>query len=314
MATEVREKAVAEAKSAAPRRGKIRVGTASWLDPGFIEDWYPRDLPASKRLPWYAEHFNLVEVNSTFYAEPAANVVERWCKDTPDDFLFDVKLHQLLSRHSTPLKLLPPGLRERARVVKNRVQVTPELEEALVSVILQGTQPLYDAGKMGALLLQMSPSFRPRENDLAELDHLIDLLAGHTLAVELRHREWVTGEQRQATLEYFKKHGIALVTVDGPRREHFMVMPAVDVVTHPELAYLRAHGRNERGYITGRTVAERFDYDYSAKELEEIAKRAEGLADVAGETHVIFNNNKSYYAPHAASRFRKITAARVSVG
>src|SRR5581483_7274498 len=92
------------------RRGTIRVGTASWSDPGFIADWYPPDLPPRERLPWYAEHFNPVEVNSSFYAVPAAQVVARWCEQTPKDFRFDVKLHHLLSRHSTPLDRLPANL------------------------------------------------------------------------------------------------------------------------------------------------------------------------------------------------------------
>jgi uncharacterized protein YecE (DUF72 family) len=48
----------------------IRVGTASWTDPGFVADWYPRGLPAPARLGWYAGHFDYVEVNSSFYAIP----------------------------------------------------------------------------------------------------------------------------------------------------------------------------------------------------------------------------------------------------
>src|SRR4051812_17601048 len=58
---------------------RILVGTASWSDAGFVADWYPKGLPADERLSWYAEHFNLVEVNSTFYAIPSAAQVERWC-------------------------------------------------------------------------------------------------------------------------------------------------------------------------------------------------------------------------------------------
>src|SRR5205814_3800711 len=81
------------------RHGIIRVGTASWSDPGFVKDWYPPGLPARERLTWYAEHFQLVEVNSTFYAVPAPEVVARWADQTPRDFVFDVKLHRLLSRH-----------------------------------------------------------------------------------------------------------------------------------------------------------------------------------------------------------------------
>ncbi|MBA3608083.1 MAG: DUF72 domain-containing protein, partial [Chthoniobacterales bacterium] len=86
----------------------ILVGTASWSDPGFVERWYPPKLPAAERLPWYAQHFDMVEVNSTFYAVPERRMVERWNQATPDDFLFNVKLHRLLSRHAATLKSLPP--------------------------------------------------------------------------------------------------------------------------------------------------------------------------------------------------------------
>src|SRR5215210_9451061 len=93
----------------------IVVGTASWADPGFVEEWYPDGLPARDRLPYYAERFDGVEVNSTFYAVPAARTVERWVEATPDGFTFDVKLHKLLSRHSARADSLPPALRDDVR-------------------------------------------------------------------------------------------------------------------------------------------------------------------------------------------------------
>src|ERR1051325_10785321 len=80
---------------------EIMIGTASWSDPGFVADWYPKGLPANQRLEWYAQHLNLVEVNSSFYAIPRAKQVGSWCRQTPEGFLFNVKLHKLLSRHST---------------------------------------------------------------------------------------------------------------------------------------------------------------------------------------------------------------------
>jgi uncharacterized protein YecE (DUF72 family) len=102
---------------ARPRRGRpvrIRVGTASWTDPGFVADWYPPGLPAAQRLPWYAQHFDLVEVNSTFYAVPPTAWTAKWADQTPDDFVFDVKLHRVLSRHKAPVDTLPRGLRSLA--------------------------------------------------------------------------------------------------------------------------------------------------------------------------------------------------------
>src|SRR5438093_6755747 len=126
-----------------------RIGTASWTDPGFIADWYPKELPASQRLRWYGEHFNLVEVNATFYALPAARTVERWCAETPEDFIFDVKLPKLLSRHAMELKFLPPDLRARVPARKGVVELTPESERLVAQRLLREIQPLRDAGKLG---------------------------------------------------------------------------------------------------------------------------------------------------------------------
>ena len=287
-------------------QGKILTGTASWTDPGFIADWYPKTVAASKRLRWYAEHFNLVEVNSTFYRLPDAKNVRRWCEETPDEFIFDVKLHRLLSRHSTRLELLPPGLRAKANVVKGRVQLTRKIEKAVIEEFLKGIKPLEREGKLGSLLLQLSPSFSPRHNQLNELDPLAELLQGYKLAIELRNRGWVVEDQFEETKNYFRKRKLTFVMVDGPDDPHFMVLPSLDFVSNSQLAYLRAHGRNVRGYIRGRTVADRFDYDYPQEELEQIAQRAVNATSQAREVHVIYNNNKSDFAPRAALAFQQI--------
>src|ERR1700750_3075630 len=103
-------------KNENPSSGKILVGTASWSDPGFVEHWYPKGMPAHERLAWYAQQFEMVEVNSTFYSVPEPRSVERWGMSTPENFIFDVKLHQLLSRHSTAVKMLPPQLQQSAEI------------------------------------------------------------------------------------------------------------------------------------------------------------------------------------------------------
>src|SRR5437899_4252381 len=114
-------------------------------------------MPAGERLGWYAQHFELVEVNSTFYSVPEPRMVHRWCAATPDEFTFDVKLHQLFSFHSTPAKLLPPELQRRVETdAKGKVKSTPELHEALLKTFLRAISIIRDAGKLGALLLQLS--------------------------------------------------------------------------------------------------------------------------------------------------------------
>ena len=76
-------------------------------------------------------------------------------------------------------------------------------------------------------------------------------------------------------------------------------------VTNSDLAYLRLHGRDAKAYTTGKTVASRFNYDYSDEEIQEVAERSKQLARDAKEVHVVFNNNALDYAPHGAARMRK---------
>jgi len=152
----------------------------------------------------------------------------------------------------------------------------------------------------------LSPGFSPRKHQLAELEDLLGALSDYRVAVELRNRNWVEGEDLEATLEFFRKHSASLVSVDAPAEKHFTIMPPeMNAITNPDLAYLRLHGRDAHAYTTGKTVAARFNYDYTDEEINEVVERAKNLGDEAKEVHVIFNNNALDYAPHAALRMRK---------
>jgi uncharacterized protein YecE (DUF72 family) len=155
--------------------------------------------------------------------------------------------------------------------------------------------------------VQLTPAFGPGKHDLGELDGLIAALKPHRVAVELRHRGWVSDKRRESTLSWFSDHEVAFVSVDAPPDEHFSIMPSdLDAVTTDEIAYLRLHGRNTDGYLKGKSVAERFAWRYEDDELDEIAGRARALAEQAGEVHVAFNNNRGDDAPTAAQRFRAL--------
>lgn len=286
--------------------GKILVGTASWTDPGFVECWYPRKMAVHERLAWYAQHFEMVEVNSTFYSVPDARTVERWCATTPDAFTFDVKLHQLFSFHAAPRKLLPPELQRMATTdAKEKVIASPTLRDALLESFLRPMSILQSAGKLGVFLLQLSPAFSPRKHDLNELEPLIKRFADYSLAIELRNRNWVVGDQLRSTIDFLREHHVAFVNVDAPDTDHFSVLPSdLNKITNPAFGYLRLHGRDARAYLTGKTVAARFNYDYSEKEITEVADRCRKLAQDAKEVHVVFNNNNLDYAPRAATRLR----------
>ncbi len=285
----------------------ITVGTSSWADPGFVEEWYPDGLAARDRLPWYARRFRGVEVNSTFYAVPAASTVRRWVEATPDGFVFDVKVHRLLSRHSAACNSLPKDLREQARTTpRARVKLTKKLEAALAERLLEAVEPLVSADRFGAFLLQLSPGFSPQEHKLDELGPLIDRLAPHPVAIELRHRSWTTRGRLEGTLGWMEDHGAVWVGVDAPQGKAITIMPPVDAVTNPRVAYLRAHGRNAEGYVRGRSVAERFAYRYDDGELREIGERVQRMAEETLEVRLMFNNNRGSDAPIAATRMREL--------
>jgi uncharacterized protein YecE (DUF72 family) len=293
---------------------KILIGTASWSDPGFVERWYPKKMPAHERLGWYAQHFEMVEVNSTFYSVPDARMVERWCAATPNAFTFDVKLHQIFSFHSTHSKLLPRELQSVAKTdPKGKVNVSPALRHAMLELFLRPMSILRASGKLGVLLLQLSPAFSPRKHELAELEPMIERLAKFSLAIEFRNRNWVVGDQLKSTMGFLRERNVTFVNVDTPRADHFSIIPPeLNEITNPKVSYLRLHGRNAKAYLTGKTVAARFDYDYSENEISEVAERSRELARGANELHVVFNNNNLDYAPRAAIRLRKALGQRVA--
>jgi len=306
---------VATTRTAKENSGKILVGTASWTDPGFVERWYPKKMAAHERLAWYAQHFEMVEVNSTFYSVPDARTVERWCATTPDDFIFDVKLHQLFSFHSTPAKLLPPELQRLARTdAKGKVSASATLRDGLLDFFLRPISILRSAGKLGVFLLQLSPAFSPRKHELNELEPLIEKLIDHPLAIEFRNRDWVVGDQQRSTVDFLRKRNVGFVNVDAPASDHFSVVPSgLNEVTNPNFSYLRLHGRDAKAYLTGKTVASRFNYDYSEREIAEVADRSRKLAQDAKDLHVVFNNNNLDYAPRAATRLRTALGQSVAL-
>lgn len=283
------------------------IGLSSWGDPGFIREWYPRGMGARDRLRWYAERFEAVELNSSFYALPDRGLTARWAQDTPDGFSFDVKLHRLLSRHAAPLRSLPIDLRDRARTAdRGRVVLEPWLEEEMLRRLVAELAPLHRAGKLHGFLLQLSPAFSPDEHELSEIEAVLRGLEPFPCAVELRNRGWVTDERREETLVAIERVGGTWVSVDAPAGKQVTVMPALDAVTRADFAYLRLHGRDLDGYLRGRTVAERFGWVYSDQELGEVRQRVERLAEEAGEVRVMFNNNRGDDAPVGARRLREL--------
>ena len=289
---------------------QILVGTASWTDPEFIKaGWYPPEVKndAEGRLRYYAERFPMVEVNASFYALPTIETVAAWAERTPPDFRFHVKAHQVISGHPSdpgrlpaPLRNLPAELDAEGRIRRP----SRELRDAVIDTLLEACGPLRD--KLGAILVQLPPFVVSGERQRDELARILSRLRPARAAVEFRHRSWVAPGEREQAVALLAEHEAAWVCVDAPRAEAMSAMPPVVEVTSPALAYVRMHGRNATAWTRGRTVAERFDYEYADRELEEWVAPVLDMAERAQEVAVVMNNNARDYALQAASRFSEL--------
>src|SRR3954471_20183556 len=264
-------------------RGVICVGTCSWADESFVKAYYPK---GADRLRYYAERFDTVEANSTFYRLPDPELVASWAEKLPEGFVMHVKAFGLMTRHPVKGEGLPEDLRA-AMPVDERGRVDRPSREARGEVFrrfLAALEPLRAAGKLGGILMQLAPYVVPKPASYDYLEWARDQLDGYEMLVEFRHRAWF--EQPDEPLRFCEQRGMTYVTVDAP------VFPLV-VARTSATAYLRLHGRNAATWHkrTGST-AERFDYLYSAEELRELVATLRGLESEGAETvYAMFNNN-----------------------
>jgi uncharacterized protein YecE (DUF72 family) len=281
-------------------RGRLLVGTAGWTDPTLIrcKCFYPPEAKSAEdRLRFYASHFPVVEVDSTFYGiSPVDNAI-LWARRTPSDFVFDVKAFRLFTLHQTPLKVLPSEVRDEAEeFVNSRGNVYLEdLPDALVNDLWQrfrdSLQPLKAAGKLGYVLLQFPQWVTKRRHNLRYIEKAAGRLEGHTLAIEFRHKSWLGEDDRRETLAFLREQNLALVIVDEPQGFNSSV-PTVWEATSPDLSVVRFHGRNAETWTKRnlKSAAERFDYLYSTEELREFAEPVQRLREQSRQVHAVFNN------------------------
>lgn len=255
----------------------IRCGTCAWSD---HEDYYPRGLPPSERLTYYARHFTLVEVDSSFYRLQPAKWYDAWAAKTPPDFVFNVKAYGAMTRHH----------REPRAGETDIMEVFKRFDASV--------QPLREAAKLKALHFQFPPWFTCKPEHKEWVHFCRQFFANDLVAVEFRHNSWFLGNNKtDETLRLLKQIGAVNVVCDEPQIGTGTVPPVV-AVTDPRLAIVRLHGRNaQTWYIKAETTAQRFDYLYSRAELTEwVAPVQNVLAAEADEVHLLMNNNRSNYA------------------
>jgi len=271
----------------------IRVGTCSWADETLTKVWYPPGVRSGEeRLRYYAEHFDVVEANSTYYRLPDRHMVELWAQRTPPGFTMHVKAFGVMTRHPVKVEQLPTDLRDVPTDQRGRVDRPPrEFRAEVFKRFREALEPLRATGKLGGILLQFPQYVVYKPQSLEYIEWSQGQLAGEQILVEFRHASWLDEENRAATLSFLEDRGLNYVIVDAPRSGARNVLPTVVAVTGP-IAYVRFHGRNEETWNkrTG-SAAERFDYLYSEEELREWVPQLRELANQSQEVYAMFNNN-----------------------
>ena len=295
--------------------GYARVGTCSWTEKTMVGLWYPKGVTgAEARLRYYAERFDTVEVDSTFYALPDSERSALWAERTPDWFTFHVKAFGLMTKHSVdPRALEPPldGMGHGLSRYGRAKDPSDELLDAVFDRFLGGIAPLERAGKMGAVLLQFPPWFTARDDatrhrNLEYLERAHDRLGPRRVFVEFRDPSWMAERVRAQTLGFLIDRGMAFVSVDAPQLPDGSTMPPIAEST-ADWACVRLHGRNAETWgARTASAADRFDYLYTDEELGEWEPRVRRLAAETDTTFVLFNNNKYDYAQRNAHRMNEV--------
>ena len=273
----------------------VRIGTCSFADEALQKHFYPKGMRTGRQqLPYYSQHFDTVEIDSTFYRLPSRENVEKWASWTPDGFVFHFKAFAPITRHPIRLEQLPPELREGLQTdARDRVERMPrDVRGEVVRLFREALEPAAEAGKLGGILIQLAPYVVPKPQSWEYLEWLRAQLPDDDLLLEFRHRSWLDDEHRDETLGFLERHRLANVVVDAPRTEAKNVIPTVVAATSP-LAYVRFHGRNAKTWnIRGGSAADRFDYLYPRKELAEWVEPMRELAGEAEQVFAVFNTNR----------------------
>ncbi len=228
------------------------VGTSGWSYPDWQGTFYPEDWPKSRWFEYYAQKFATVEVNATFYRTFKDRTYHKWRERAPREFSYVLKAPRFIT-HRKHLK----GAEEQ---IKSFWRSAALLED-----------------KLGLILLQLAPSAAYDPDRLKQA--LLTFGDPRKVAVEFRHKKWLTGEIR----DLLKEVGAVFCAADSPESE------LMDWVTS-DIAYIRLHGR-EQWYA----------HDYSLQELREIAALARGMERLgAKKVYIFFNNDVAGYAPQNA--------------
>jgi len=257
----------------------FKVGTSGFSYADWKGRFYPKGIAERDMLSFYADHYPMVEINSTYYQVPSTKNMRAMVEKTPEDFEFVIKAHQSITHERMePERALPP--------------------------FLEAIEPVREAGRLGCLLFQFPGSFRHSAESTTFLEDLRDALPREWPAVmEFRHSGWLRG----AVYQVLASMELGFVNCDMPAIRG--LMPPTDVVTS-DIAYVRLHGRNAGSWYDHDQAWERYDYGYSDQELTEWVPRLMDIARRSRVAYVAFNNHpRGQSAQNADTMRRKLADA-----
>ena len=228
-------------------------------------------------LPWYARHFDALEINFTYYRLPAPGQLEAMSVRCADRVTFAVKAWQGMTHANNA-------------------------STADVDGFVAALAPLAERGVLGAVLLQFPGSFRPSPTARLRLEGLAARLRPFSVVAEFRHRSWVTEE----TFRMLRSEGVGFCCVDEPRLPG--LLPPLAVATS-DTAYVRFHGRNAAQWFTHEQPHERYDYHYGVDELQAWVPRLRELDAAAARTLVFMNNHYQAKAVDNATQLKELLSA-----
>ncbi|MEW6320072.1 MAG: DUF72 domain-containing protein [Acidobacteriota bacterium] len=268
---------------------ELHIGTSGWHYPAGRGTWdglfYPRpeDRPRGfDELAFYAARFDTVEVNSTFYGQPRANVSLSWVRRTPAGFSFSVKLYQKFTH--------PRMAVDRAPISRDDI-----------AAFEGGIEPLAAAGRLGAVLAQFPPSFHNTPEAQEYLDWLAATFAAYPLVVELRHRTWSDDVRALARLA---ARGVSLAHIDEPKFSSSIVQDFEP--RSGGLLYVRFHGRNAAAWWDHAEAEDRYDYLYSEAELKPFADAMRRANALVKKAYLYLNNHFAAQAVANATMLRHL--------
>jgi len=268
--------ATASVRSADIGWHQVRIGTAGWSYKDWEGVFYPPGMERRKVHPleYLARFFDTTEINTSFYGPLKPERAKLWCRKVAavnPGFLFTAKLYRAFT-HS-PLAVMEPT---------SAATIRPTDEDETRT--REGLDPLANAGKLGALLIQFPVSFKNTALNREYLDGLLRQFIEYPRVVEVRHSSW----NDAATLAAFTQKNVGFCNIDQPLLGRSLA--PTEHVTAP-VAYVRLHGRNYDQWFDSDNRNDRYNYLYKEKELEDWKSRIENVAERAQTTYVITNNH-----------------------